>query len=290
MRLQSRGDTGERAARHRRGDGRDARLVPADAGVDQRRAGGLDRPGLHHDFVPCQAVIDEVDHRQAIDEDEVRAARLADAAHDLDRETHAPAGVATECVLALVGARRGELVEQIALRAHHLDAVVASVTGEPRGIHERLDLALDASGRQRARRERIDRRLEPARRDLQRVIAVAAGVQDLQADAAAVRVHGARDLAVLAHLPRPAQLAAERLEPAADVRREAAGDHQADAAGRALAEVRGQLWEVGRLVLQPGVHRAHQHAIGQRAEAEVERREQVWIERMRYCWAGGRHI
>ncbi|EEF93693.1 hypothetical protein CATMIT_01673, partial [Catenibacterium mitsuokai DSM 15897] len=42
------------------------------------------------------------------------------------------------------------------------------------------------------------------------MIAVAAGVQDLHADAAAVGVHGAGHLLVLGRFPRPAELAAER--------------------------------------------------------------------------------
>ena len=59
-------------------------------------------------------------------------------------------------------------------------------------------------------------------------------------------VHRLRHLPMLAHFPRPAQLAAERFQPAGDVRSEAAGHDQADAAGRALAEIRGELREVAR--------------------------------------------
>ena len=129
--------------------------------------------------------------------------------------------------------------------------------------------------RQLARRERRDRALDARRRHAQRVVAVAAGVQDLQRDLAAFGVHRVGDQPVPARRPRGRQRAGEGLGPAFDVRREAAGHHQADAAARALGEVRGHGREVLAAVLQPGVHAAHQHAVGQRGEAEVQRGEQV---------------
>jgi hypothetical protein len=102
-------------------------------------------------------------------------------------------------------------------------------------------------------------------------------MQDLHGDAAAGVVHGLGDDAVLVDFPGPAELAAEGLEPAGEVGRDAAGDHQPDAAFGALAEIGRQAREIAAAVLQAGVHRAHQHAVGQRAEAEVQRREQVRI-------------
>jgi hypothetical protein len=44
---------------------------------------------------------------------------------------------------------------------------------------------------------------------------------------------------------------------------------------RALGEIGGQARKRLAAVLQAGVHRAHQHAVLQRGEAEVERGEQV---------------
>ncbi len=89
VRLQLGGDAGEGRARHRGGNRRDARFVPADAGIDEGRAGGLDGLRLLHDLFPVAAVFHQVDQRQAVDDDEVRATGFADAAHDLDREAHA---------------------------------------------------------------------------------------------------------------------------------------------------------------------------------------------------------
>ena len=52
---------GKAAARHGRGDGRYTRLVPADAGVNDRRAGRLDRLREGDDLVPIRATVDEVE-------------------------------------------------------------------------------------------------------------------------------------------------------------------------------------------------------------------------------------
>ena len=97
-------------------------------------------------------------------------------------------------------------------------------------------------------------------------------MQQLQTDLGAVRVYGAGDLAVFARFPRPAELAGERCQPAHHVRRETAGDDQPGAAGRALGEIRGKLRKIAGAILQPGVHRPHQHPVAQGGEAEIERR------------------
>ena len=99
------------------------------------------------------------------------------------------------------------------------------------------------------------------------------GAADL-VDASALGMHGFRDLPVRRDLPGHRQATPERCQPTADVRRETAGHHQADAAASALGEIRGELVEVACVVLEAGVHRAHQHAVGQGNEAEVERGEQ----------------
>ena len=80
-----------------------------------------------------------------------------------------------------------------------------------------------------------------------------------------------------ATMPRHRQSSGERRQPAFDARRDAAGDDQADAAARAFGEKRGELVEIARVIFEAGVHRSHQHAIRQRREAEIERREQMRI-------------
>jgi hypothetical protein len=112
-------------------------------------------------------------------------------------------------------------------------------------------------------------------------------VQDLQADQSTVGVHRTRDLAMPRDMPRHRQPAAERLEPAGDVRRQTAGHHQADATARTFGEVRRELVVVARMILKARVHRTHQHTIGQRDEAQIERREQMW--KMGMCAGGVGH-
>ena len=151
---------------------------------------------------------------------------------------------------------------QVAFRAHHLDAVVAGLRGRARAVRTKARIWRSTPrGRQRTRRERIDRRLQPARRHLQRAVAVAAGMQDLQADAAAVVVHrpvtwrwrrtsqGQRSVPPKG-LSQPARFGEK---PPVTIR-------PTPPAARSR-EVGRQLREVGDLVLQAGVHRAHQHAV-----------------------------
>jgi hypothetical protein len=70
-------DPRECRARHHRRDRRHARLVPPDAGVDDRGARRLDRLGQRHDLVPRAAAVDEIEHRQPENDDEVSTDRLA---------------------------------------------------------------------------------------------------------------------------------------------------------------------------------------------------------------------
>ena len=291
VRLELGGDGGECGARYRGGDRRHSGLVPADAGVDEGGTGGFDRLGLRHDVGPAVAAIDQVQHRQAVDDDEVGAAGFAHLAHDLHREAHALCRIATPGVATRIGARCGELVQQVAFRAHDLDAVVAGVARQLGGGGEVADVAFDTCGRQCARCERINGRFQLRRRHRQRVVGVPAGVQQLHADLAVMRVHRGRHLAMTLHVPRHRHAAGEGLQPADQVRREATGDDQAGAACGAFGEIGGKLGEVRGPVLQARVHRSHQDPIAQGCEAEVEGRKQVGIGRrhglsipMRTAW------
>jgi hypothetical protein len=115
--------------------------VPADAGVDDGRAAARDGLAELDDLVPAAAFGNQVDHRQAKDDDEVVADGFACALHDLHRQAHAVAVVAAPGVGAAIGFCGEELVDEIAFRAHDLDAVVTRLARLAGAIHV-PDLAL----------------------------------------------------------------------------------------------------------------------------------------------------
>ena len=118
------GDPAKRAARYRSGDGGNARLVPADAGIDNRGPGGLNRFRQRGDLRQGAAAADQVEHRQAVDNNKIAARALPHGSDHLYGKTHASGVVAAPQVVAQVGARGKKFVNQIAFRAHHFDAVV----------------------------------------------------------------------------------------------------------------------------------------------------------------------
>jgi hypothetical protein len=65
-----------------------------------------------HDLLPALAVGDQVQHRQAVDDDEVAAHGLARAPHDLHRQAHAALDVASPVVVTrLVRSTRNSLMK-----------------------------------------------------------------------------------------------------------------------------------------------------------------------------------
>ena len=199
-------------AGHRGDDGRHPSLVPADAEVEDARAGLLDLRGERGHLVPGLALLDEVEHRDAVDDDEVASRRpRARRARSRRRTGAASRGCRPTRRSRLVGARGEELVDQVALGPHDLDAVVArpraraGAPGRRRAIWRRTPRSDRARGREPA-----DRALHRRRRDAPGGERVAARVQDLQRDPAARLVHGIRDLAVLARLAAGGQLRGQR--------------------------------------------------------------------------------
>jgi hypothetical protein len=72
-------------------------------------------------------LFDQVQHRQAVDDDEVLAHALARAANDFQRQADAVLVTAPPFIAALVGALDDELVDEITLGAHDLDPVIAGL-------------------------------------------------------------------------------------------------------------------------------------------------------------------
>ncbi|MCY1421104.1 hypothetical protein D9M71_367480 [compost metagenome] len=170
-----------------------------------------------------------------------------------------------------------ELVDEVAFRPHDLDAVVLGALRQQRAGDEVLDLLLDALFIQLARLERVDRRLDGARRYRFRAVGITTGVEDLHADLATGLMYGLGNDAVFIGFFRRAQLGGAGIHPALHVRSDTAGDHQADAATGALGKIGGHALETTWLFFQAGVHRAHQGAVAQGGEPQVQRGEQVRV-------------
>ncbi len=99
---------------HHRRDGRDARLVPADAGIDDRRSRRLNRLGQRDHLVPGAAAFDQVKHREAENDNEIGSDPGACCAYRFDGEADAILETTAPFVGSLVGLQRDELVDQIA--------------------------------------------------------------------------------------------------------------------------------------------------------------------------------
>ena len=134
--------------------------MPTDASVDDRGTGFLDRFRQHHYFFPTLSVRNQIQHRQAIDDDEILAHRFAHAGDDFHRQAHAIRIAAPPFIGPLVGVRDQKFVDEIAFRAHYLHAVVTGFAREFARAHEAFDLAFDSACGKFARRERRDRRAD----------------------------------------------------------------------------------------------------------------------------------
>ncbi|VFT75765.1 Uncharacterised protein [Klebsiella aerogenes] len=91
-----------------------ARFVPANPGVDNCRPRRFNRFSQFGDFRQRAAVVDQIEHRQAVDDNEIVAGALAHRLNHFNGETHAPGIIAAPLVVALVGARGEKFVNQIA--------------------------------------------------------------------------------------------------------------------------------------------------------------------------------
>jgi hypothetical protein len=267
----------EGRTRDHRGNRRNACLVPADAGVDQRCPGSFDGLGQSHDLIPGTAAFDEVEHRQAVDDDEVCAGGLAHAPHRLDGEAAAVLETAAPAVLAEIGLLGDKLVDQIAFRSHHLDAVIAGDLRETGATGVVVEGALDVVLAEFAGADRRDGRLCGRGRDRATMVGVTAGMQDLHGDLATRPMDRIGDLPVLPGLRFVFQHGGAGHDHAVLVGGNAAGDDQTHAATRPLGVERGKAGETLWRFFEAGVHRTHQNTVLQRREAEVERGEQVRI-------------
>ena len=134
--------------------------MPANASVDDRCTSGFDGFGQGDNFVPGTAALDQIEHREAEDDDEIGSGRLAHTTHGFKGKTDAVFETAAPFVGSFVGLLGDKLVDQVAFRAHDLDTIVAGLLRE-RGAAGVVGNGLaDAPARQRAWREAVDWRAQ----------------------------------------------------------------------------------------------------------------------------------
>ena len=138
------GDIGEAATGHRGDNGGDPRFVPANTGVNDGGAGLFDGLAQGHDLIPGLAAFYQVQHGQPVDNDEVRPHGFAHAPDNFHRQAHTVFVGPAPFVGSLIGPLAQKLVDEIAFRAHHFNAVVAGELCEFRGTDEIVDLPFNA--------------------------------------------------------------------------------------------------------------------------------------------------
>ena len=208
--------------------------MPANPGVDDGRSRRFNRFGQFGDFRQRAAVVDQIEHRQAVDDNEIVAGALAHRLNHFNGETHAPGIIAAPLVVALVGARGEKFVNQIALRAHHLDAVIACFPRQLGAVGKIIDQREDLVVAQLMRGEPVNRRLQRRGGDQRGLVAVAPGVQDLQGDFTAFLMYRIGDLAMMRQMADIVEYRAAGHGHPGRGGRDAAGDDQRHAVPRAL--------------------------------------------------------
>ena len=183
---------------------------------------------------------------------------------------------AAEFVAAVVGACDGELVEQVALRAHDLDAIEAGALGEFGAAHIVLNRLPDFGRAQGARRARVDWRRDVGGAHRPGDFCIAAGVQDLQNDLAALGMHRLRDRFERIGLFLCYEQGTRFIQQAILARGITARDDQADATARPLGIEQGQPVNGAVQRLQSRVHGTHQNPVAQDVRTDSQGRQQSW--------------
>ena len=104
--------------------------MPANAGVDDRSPGLFYLFGQHDDFLPGAAAFDEVEHGKSKNDNEIFPDPPADRLDNLNGEATSVAEWPAPLIITPIGLLGHELIDQVALRAHDLHAVIAGQVGE----------------------------------------------------------------------------------------------------------------------------------------------------------------
>ena len=265
-----------RPVRHQRLNGRHPRLVPAHADVDRvDRAVGSERSRELDDLVRGRAAVDERSPGHPEHDRLPRTAGLPHRGRHRQREPHPPLQIPTPLVVAQVRRRRQELVDQVPLRAHDLDAVEPELAGAPGAPREILDRLQHLLAGQRPRLApavaRVHGRGRHRGQPERRLVRVSAGVEQLEQHEPAGIVDRRRDPRELAGIRRLVDEAVVAPAGADPADRRPAGDDQPRSTPGPLPVERGESRPVVGETLEPEVHRAHHDPVGQRQRADLAR-------------------
>ena len=254
--------------------------MPAHAGVEQVHASGFQLAGQVKHFLPVAAVLDQVHQGQAKADDEVLGHGRAYALHDAQRKAAAAGGIAAPFVGAEVGQRRQKLVDQIALAAHDLHTVIAGFPGQSGAAHIVGNDLLDLRCAEFTRAAAAELGEHAAGRDAAAAVVVAAHMQYLHEDMAALGMHRIGDEAVPGRLLWRAQcreLGMLGHSQCVLVDAEAPCDDELQPFPCTFGVEEGQLFKTLRLILQPGMHGAHQNPVLQGDMADGDGLEEMGI-------------
>ncbi len=249
------------AARHVIRDRRNRCFVPAVACVEDICAGcfhlACQIVRLRGPQTPCN----EIDGRDAVHHDLIRTQREPHPARDLHWKAATVLQHTAPLVSALVRTGRGELIQQVALGAHQLNAIETRLARQQGALDEVIQRGLNVGVREHPRNSGIDRRANCRHADNVVVFCIASGMQYLQQDLGAMTMYFVGNRAQVAGLLACAQHRRARLEHPRDIGRKPARDDQCNAAG-GPGTVKGGLppYRVVH-VLEAGVHGAHHHAV-----------------------------
>src|SRR5690606_10041099 len=122
---------------------------------------------------------DQIQHRQAIDDNKVLTDHFTGTAYDFNWETDAVCIASTPFIITMVGTRGDKFVNQIAFRTHDFYAVITGILSQLGTIGKIINGLLHFSRSQSMRFYRIDWCLNWGWRDIFSLIRIASGMQNL---------------------------------------------------------------------------------------------------------------
>ena len=246
--------------------------MPADTGVENVGARGLDPLGKPIDLLAGCTSFDEVQRRDSVDNDEVVAGGASRASDEFHREPMAVLLRSAPLIGTVVGSQHRELINEITFRPHDLNAIEPGLLCEQRAAHVIRDRLFNLCPSHRARGKPIDAGRDVGRTDAVLLLGISARMQHLHADFATVLMHSIGDAAKFTSLCTFGQNRPPRLDQTRGVGRITTGDDESDLPLGALGKENRHLVHAVLLHIEPGVHRAHDHAVSQRGSPDLQRR------------------